>query len=42
MVYDDQKGHKTTIRPGVTICAYPPGAALPAYLDGVTPDLIMP
>lgn len=40
--YDDRNGRKTTIRTSVSMCAYPPGAALPAYLDGVTPDLIIP
>jgi hypothetical protein len=42
IVYDDSSGHTTTIRTSVTICAYPPGAALPAYLARVTPDIIIP
>jgi hypothetical protein len=42
IVYDDRDGHTTTIRTAVSICAYPPGAPLPAYLAGVTPDLVIP
>ena len=40
--HKDANGVTTTIRPGVTICAYPPGVTLPSNLSGVTPDLIMP
>jgi hypothetical protein len=42
MLYTDPNGRTTTIRPSASICAYPPGTPLPAYLSGVTPDLIMP
>ena len=42
MRYTDSKGYTATVRPSASICAYPPDAALPAYLNGVTPDLIIP